>query len=262
MKKTFFVFGICLLGVISPVRAELPQKVRENFSDIVKDYCHSRVDYSLEEPIGEWDNGWTGQPQKFHKTVGCIFDSALEEVIKHEKEEAQRAFRSNLPIEIFIPEGDCQPKFLAIVQGEQEANGFVSECEKSEIAEISQIFSACRVAETVLQEWCAYDLFLYAKMQDEESFRDQGKDLGIVMGSRNLNFGAVQTKIQEERFRAEKAVMESLQWYQEAESASRQNAWLIALREELKTIQGDWAKIRSALGTFVDKFLNASIPPA
>ncbi len=261
MKKILIVCGFFFVGAIAPVNAELPKKVRKNFPDIVKEYCHSRVTYSLDKPVGVWEDGWQGQAKIFHETVGCIFDSALQEVTEHEKKVAEKTFDASLPsIATFKMGGECQPKFLAIVQLEQQANGFVSECAKSDVPEISQIFSACRVAETVLQEWCAYDLFLYAKMQDEESFRRQKGDLGITSGEQNLQqFEIAKKKMGEERVFAELAVMDSLTWYRETEYASRQSAWMVALREELRNIQGEWAKLRSALGTFVDKFLNASV---
>ena len=149
-----------------------------------------------------------------------------------------------------------------MVQGEQEARGFDSECAQNEVPEIAQVYSACRVAETVLQEWCGYDLFLYAKEQDEKSFRENEGDLGVfVSGAKEFPFSVVQKKIREERTRTEKIVFEMITWYQQTEKASRQSFWITALRSELLKIQDDWAKLRSALGTFIDKFVNASRAP-
>jgi hypothetical protein len=263
VKKIGIVFALCFLGFISPVRAELSQKVRDNFSDIEKDYCNSRISYSLSDVLGTREDGWSdeGKANEFHTTVDCLFDSALEEVTEKQKGFVQSAFSAvDLPIRTFSLPGACQPNFLAVVQGEQEAKGFVSRCVQSEIPEISQSFSACRVAETVLQEWCGYDLFLYSKIQDEESFYK----LQPSRFSKNEmvdNFRIEQRRLERERREVEKAVMDSIQLYQETEYAYRQSTWLVALREELRVIQGDWAKLRSALGTFVDKFVNASIAP-
>jgi hypothetical protein len=267
VKKIVFVLGLFLLAGIAPAYAELPSKMRDNFSDIVKEYCHSTVLYDIEDVLGTWDGEkWSeeGKAYEFHKTVGCLFDSALQELTEQSKFEVQGAKSfsgggKQLLVETFIPKGDCLPQFLSVTQGTQEANEFVSQCEKSETPEISQEYSSCRVSETVLQEWCGYDLFLYAKMQDEESFYKQKYFLSREeMAAR---FAEEKDRLDEERIYAEKTVMDTLQWYQEAESATRQTFWVVALTEELDFIQRDWGKLRSALGTFVDKFLNAAIPP-
>lgn len=266
MKKIIFVLGVVLLAGIVPVHAELPSKMRDNFSDIVKEYCHSSVQYSLEDSLGTWDGEkWSeeGKAQEFHTAVGCIFDTALQELTEQSKIEVQedKAFGAGgakqLFTETFVPKGDCQPKFLSVTQGTQEANLFESLC-KSDTPEISQEYSSCRVTETVLNEWCGYDLFLYAKMQDEESFYKQNHFFSRE--DMSAQFRSEQSRLREERIRAEQAVMDTLQWYQETESAVRQSMWLSALLQKLDATQEDWAKLRSALGTFVDKFLNAAIP--
>ena len=266
MKKIIFVLGVVLLAGIVPAHAELPSKMRDNFSDIVKEYCHSSIQYSLEDSLGTWDGEkWSeeGKAQEFHTTVGCIFDSALQELTEQSKFEVQssKSFGSGggkqLLAETFVPTGDCQPKFLSVTQGTQEANFFESLC-KSDTPEISQEYSSCRVTETILNEWCGYDLFLFAKEKDEESFYKQNH-----FSSREemtSQFRSEQSHLREERVRAEQAVMDTLQWYQETESAVRQSMWILVLQEQLRPIQEDWAKLRSALGTFVDKFLNAAIP--
>lgn len=266
MKKIIFVFGLFLLAGIAPAHAELPSKVRDNFSDIVKEYCHSTVFYNIEDVLGTWDGEkWSeeGKAYEFHKTVGCIFDSALQELTEQSKFDVQGAKSSQKPgetvsVKVFIPTETCQQQFLSLIQQGQETNGFESLCKDYEVDELKQSYSSCRVAETVLQEWCGYDLFLSAKIKDEKSFYE--RQYFVSRDEMAARFVEEKERLEEERIYAEKTVMDTLQWYQETESATRQSVWIVALIEELESIQRDWGKLRSALGTFVDKFLNASIP--
>ncbi len=269
MKKILFVLSFSLVGAIVPVHAELPTKVRDNLSDIIKDYCHSSVTYSINDFIGTWDtenNTWAedeGKAQEFHKTVGCIFDSALKELTEKEKLVAEKSFDTgSLPIKTFSLEAECSGlESLESIQLTQEANGFDSKCQEGKkIKEISQFYSACRIAETVLQEWCGYDLFLYTKMQDEESFYESQKSV-VSHNELAARFRAEKKKMEEERERVERTVFATINWYQQAETAMTQDAWLVAIQSQLEKINKQWATMRSALGTFVDKFLNASIPP-
>lgn len=268
MKKIGFVLGLLFVGGIAPTYAELPSKMRDNFSDIVKEYCHSTVSYDIKDVLGTWDGEvWSeeGKAYEFHKTVGCVFDSALQELTEQSKFEVQAAksFGSgggkNVSVEVFVPTGNCQPQFLSLTQQEQETNGFESLCKDYEVDELKQAYSSCRVAETVLQEWCGYDLFLFAKAQDEASFYKQ--NIFLSREEMSSQFRAEKYRLEEERVRAEQAVMDTLQWYEETESATRQSVWIVALTEQLDFIQREWGTLRSALGTFVDKFLNAAIPP-
>ncbi len=267
MKKINLLVAILIAGVVSPVFAELPENVRENLPEVIKAYCNSSVEYSLDKGVGVWDEEgkiWSegSQAAEYHKTMGCILESSLAEMTAHSKRVAEQAYGSDLPVEIYSAGGDCGSVRLATVQATQQANGFKSLCGRSETAEVSQIFSSCQVAETLLNEWCGYDLFLYAKSSDEQSFRALRTDLGFKAGDRSLQFEPVVTRINKERRDAETVVFDSIEWYQQTEHAARQNAWLVAMQEELRTVQEGWAKIRSALGKFKDKFLNASVPPA
>lgn len=265
MKNLSFIIVILMAGALRPVYAELPENFRDNLPGVIRDYCKSSLEYALDEPIGEWDDeefkwGEESQAAIFHKTISCVLDSALEELTEHSKRVAEKAFGLDLPIATFSVDADCGSVRLGTVQAEQQANGFKSMCARSETPEISQIFSSCQVAETVLNEWCGYDLFLYAKAQDEKSFRELEGDLGFEVGERVLRFAPVQDRIEKERRDAEVAVFEALAWYQQTEHAARQNPWMIAMREQLFVVQEEWAKIRSALGKFADKFVNASVP--
>ncbi len=263
MKNILLGFGVLLLVLTTPVFAELPENVRNSLPDLMEAYCHNSVEYDLDKPLGVWDKEtkkWNegSQVARFHKTMGCVLDSALEEITKHSKRVAEEVYGSDLPVDVFVAGGDCGSIRLETVQATQQAKGFESLCGKSEVAEISQIFSSCQVAETLLNEWCGYDMFLYAKMMDEQSFRDLDGDLGFAVGERTLQFQPFWERVAKERRDAEVTVMDALDWYQKTEQAVRQDSWLIAIREQLRAVQEEWAKIRSALGKFKDKFINAS----
>ena len=268
MKKINIVIAFLLTGIALPVFAELPDNVRDNLPELIKVYCNSSVEYSLDESIGVWDEEekiWSegSQAAEFHKVIGCTLESALAEVSTHSKVEAEKAYNSSLPMETYSFTGtDCGSLRLGTIQATQQANGFKSECARSEVAEISQIFSSCQVAETLMNEWCGYDLFLYAKSQDEESFRALDGDMGFETGDRSLKFGDVETRIAKERLDAEVAVFDSIAWYMQTEHVVRQSPWVVAINEKLLSVKLEWSKIRSALNTFKDKFFNASAPPA
>lgn len=268
MKKIFFLFGFFFIGAVVPVHAELPEKMRENLSDIINDYCHSSIEYSIEDFMGtrdEENDNWIedgGKAHEFHKKLGCIFDSALKELTEKEKNDVQKAFGTgiSLPIETFSLGTDCEDIRLKRIQGNQGDNGFKSKCNISEVEEIKKSYSVCNVTEAVLQEWCGYDMFLYTKWQDEESFFKH-YPLAATYNSGIDSFRSEQNKIEEERARTERTIFAALNWYQEIESAATQDAWLVAIKVQLKKINKQWAGMRFALGTFVDKFLNAAIPP-
>ncbi len=269
MKKILLVLGFSLIGAITPVYAELPEKVRDNLSDIIKDYCHSSIEYLIEDTMGtrdadnkKWLEEEGGKAYEFHKTLGCIFDSALKELTEKQKLIAEKAFGKGvpLPIKTFVLGEDCESLRLELIQTNQVTNGFESKCEKSETSEISRSYSACRVAETVLQEWCGYDMFLYAKQQDEKSFLDSSTSAKTSNEGAD-SFRSEKNRIEEERARVERTIFATLNWYQELESAVTQDSWLVAIKVQLEKISNQWAGMRFALGTFVDKFLNASIPP-
>jgi len=270
VKKILLVLGFSLIGVIAPVYANLPEKVRDNLSDIIKDYCHSSIEYSIEDRMGTWDadnKKWTeeegGKAYEFHKTLGCILDSALQELTEEEKRIVENAFGSGRavtpPIKTFSIGEDCDSIRLKLRQQKQGTNGFESKC-KSKIREISRSYSTCKVAETVLQEWCGYDMFLYTKQQDEESFFDR-YPLAATYNEGVASFRNEQNRIEEERARVERTVFAVIDWYQQTEAAVTHDSWLVVIKQQLMEINKQWVMMRLALGTFVDKFLNASVPP-
>ena len=296
-KSTFLVvFLLGLVGGNSFVHADLDKKFRKNFSTILEKTCLSLIDYSADDqvliPDKEASWYWIGKSLEFHDRVNCFLNRSMSKMVEHYKlkeAESPDGYRKSLPLPTVEPdEESCRE--LELQQG-QEGKGFHSECP----AEYSEPFSSCRVAETLLNEWCGYHFFLLNKQSDNQSFlkniwykRDsldsakskKGKKkslkewnptyaaletvfnppVGNQKTAQSQMTGQVQTLYQMEIDRTERALLDTLEWYRRFEQNYRVHVWMIAEFKKLQDIQKQMQTIRGSYATYPTKFINASSP--
>ncbi len=292
------MFLLGMIGGISFVHADLDKKFRKNFSQLNSDLCQSLMDYDITDQVlvpDETENWyWIGKSLEFHDRVNCFLNRSMSEMVEYYKVDEAEAHPdgygkvlSSLDT-VEADESTCREDYL---QAGQERKQFHTECPDG----YDESFSSCRVAETLLNEWCGYHFFLENKIQDEQSFLDniwypRGSDAQeeLKQGDKkslkewNPTYAALEaifnppagdqksaqpqlsaqakTLYQMEIDRTETALLDTIEWYRRFEQNYRVHVWMEAELKKLKDIQAQMQTLRGSYATYPTKFINASSP--
>lgn len=264
MKIFRIAFFLGILAFVSQTGfARLDEGYRENFPEILETLCASSVSYSVDDEVGlsflseiqtECQNG---KCKEYHDTMQCVFSSAFSETIDQLGKTVKGASEVKSFDQIMnrysfsFDEDSCQGKTVGEIQNKQRKNGFRSTCTES--PHLQSIYSACRVAETALLEFCGYQKFLMSKMNDRISYKQehpdyQGADVPLV----------VREAYYSELRKAESTLTQMLEYYRNFQQKYWLDIWLTALVEEIRPLQARLVRIWENIATFPDKFVGPS----
>ena len=214
--------------------------------------------------------------EEYHARINCILNDAYAVAVQEINAEVLQAYdrydaERELPLEDFEAKtqgcfsgaaggGDS---YLQMVQRQQEKlrqkNGLQkTACDTGgEFPTVETPFSACRVGETVMAEFCGYRAYLTAKKLDDQTLIETSSDGKIGYGQASGSRARIE-EIDAELQKAEQALFESLDRYRRFEQRYRLHAYLVAIRETLTTANKKLSDFREAFNLFPDKFINAS----
>ena len=310
MKKCF-LFAFSFLLVLGTGRAEaayLPPKVQESFPKLIEtgftpyfeeqellrridsrqveeehkaDFkvpmaCYSTIDYTLERSFEEvhWD---------YHTLMINVFGDAFE----ISRFETEKMIGQDSEYGSFIPKDTkwtFKGKFLEKTQRAQKELGFESIC--PELQEDDRhfasdslpkdMYSSCRVTETVLNEWCGYRLYLWGKLRDKSllvPFEKSKLSYEIGTPDENLppqlpevptpkyanNVKQFRTlQIEHEYEKTQETLYQMIEFYRIYEQQHRKHIWYQHIKKSLLSISSKLHAFRKAYYKFPEKFINAS----
>lgn len=279
IQKIALIFfgGIFFLPTV--FGAQISEEFRENLSDIIKDVCHSSINYSIDDSVGFPFFNTDKKPEnicaggkcaEYHQRINCVFNDALKIVTndingavtaqnfknstqgKNKKKELETSLVSTKDFTI----ENCEGSRLEDVVSIQKNRGFVSGCADFETPNTVKPASACLVTEAVMLEFCGYQNFLLAKIEDKRSFEKEFQPLnGYSAGAP----AAAKTIYANELKNAESSLFEMISFYRNYESTYRSEAWLQTIKFQLSVLLDKVTVFTKALAAFPAKFLNVSI---
>lgn len=261
------LFLLITLAWGSVAFAELDKDFRPEFPQLLKDLCYSTVDYDLDRPFEV-------VKAEYHQTQNCIFDDAFYQTTKrifkeiHEETSGQGTEGLEVALEYNTLGNQCDKK-ASEIRRLQEANGLRTRCltpeqtdDRNTYQTLQQPYSACRVGEIALAEWCGYQKYLWAKMNDEKTFATQTEVGKSVYNFEDWKKQSDQRKA-EYRYESEKSrqgLLDTITFYRKFEQNYRLHAWLKAVENRLKRSRELWVKMRAIFDLYPEKFINAATP--
>jgi len=229
MKKYFLGIGVIMCGALVAFAA-LEDTVADNFinkANIVQNLCKAGKVYSLDRDLTSAIEG-----HKNHMT--CLTNDAF---MKWETEG-----------EYETPK-ECEGSTIVEIQSLQRQRGIVSECNDKE----NVSYGVCRVTETLLAEFCAYDMYLWGK-----SFEDRIGDR--ISGDIQTEENYFLTEIAEEKRKSRRALRETIEIYRNYVRAKELSMTVREVNTRLRETSADFGKVSTGIGTFPDKFIPAPAP--
>ncbi len=256
MRK--FISVLVLVGhsiiICQPALAKVDENFRKGFPDLVRNLCASSIDFNL-------DQNFESAKSIFHHKVNCLVNDAMIESVKGINKEVTDTFGSELwSLDTPAENAECQG-MLNETQGKQQNIRLQNDlpptiCDVTDEYDTVKVsYSACRVAETVLSEWCAYQKYLWAKKKDDQSlFKTKSGQTfeELERGQTNLK-----ESIQEEMDKTHQALLDTLYFYQTFEQDYRFHSWLVAIKQGLYLSTAKTSMLQLIMKTWPAKFKNA-----
>ncbi len=257
-----FIFSI----FIPITRAELSDDFRDNFTDIVKELCHNSNPemYALERSVEEVS-------AEYQILQNGLFNDVFSRSMQRTNKQKDRQFAQDLPeLEFWLKDAEFTSDVpVSSIQSAQVKNGFETQCDDKLMDSQSMFLdgiTACRVTETVLNEFCAYEKFLWAKTRDdktllqtvrEQNEQNEGKELRPEDQSKTDEI--LKNEFQYELDKTRRAVWDTLYLYQKFEQNYRVHAQIVVLQNQLNKAK-EWLgkKYLPAFSLFPEKFIDAA----
>ncbi len=261
--KIFFV-ALVLFSIFIPItRAELSDKFRDNFPDIVRELCHNsnpemyELTRSVEEVSAEYQTLQNG-----------IFTDAFSQSMNRTNKQKDRRFSQDLPdLYLWLKNAEFTSETsVKLIQSAQVVNDFETQCDdklSDSRGTFLDGFIACRVTETVLNEFCAYEKFLWAKIRDDktllETVRERNAGSELLSEEQSSTDKILKNEFQHELDKSRRGVWDTLYLYQKFEQNYRVHAQLVVLQNQLiKAKQRFGKKYLPAFDLFPTKFIDAA----
>jgi len=266
VKKLYIFLVLFLFPCVGFAR--LDKNFEKNFPDIIIKYCQSTIDYTL-------DRKFETVKEEFHETINCTINDAISTQGNNIAQKVKNHVANAWPITALeIPEKftsqSCSAKEMQ--DKSKKMKSIPSSCGDIERREtIEEDYSACRIGEQILREWCGYQKFLWAKSNHDESTgewirkltTDQKKYLSMEKADNSaLGYLQLKEKYQElldtEYKKTQQAIVDTIFFYQKYEQNYRLHAWFIAVREGLKKTNQLLTSFRETMNIYPLKFINAT----
>lgn len=238
---------------------QLDENFRNNLPTITQELCHASIDYDINDSVETKKN-------EYDKQVNCLVNEAFAQTTNYwnqqatdrSAEQAKRKIKRNLKNFSRTDTAACQEATLGQTQVSQVSRGFKSACQaQSGIS--SEIFSACRLSETLLVELCGYRFFLEAKANDYESFKQETNSNSRNNQNEQGAFNQASAEYRDEIYAAETALKETLEFFRQYEKTYHQYTWWETIQAETQTMLRKTQKMLKPLLTFT-RFVNATAP--
>jgi hypothetical protein len=255
----FFVFSI----FIPVTRAELSDKFRDNFTNIVRDLCHNSNPemYDLERSVEEVST-------EYHSLQNNIFKAAFSTSMKRTNKQKNSSFAKDLPeLRNWLKNAEFSSEVnVKSVQAMQSQEGFETQCEDklldAEGMFLDEVIS-CKVTETVLNEFCAYEKFLWAKTRDDRTLiqlaRERNEENKLLPEESSVLDETIKNEFKSELGKARQALSDTLYLYQRFEQSYRIHSQLVVLQNQLIKVRDRLGqKYLPAFSLFPNKFIDAA----
>lgn len=261
-KIKIFLWGIFLCPCLVYAWGDVDDEFRDQFQDMLtkQDLCHASKGYSL-------DTTFEDASAEYQKLMNCLFNDAMQESVNRMHADFRKTLNkvvNKSPRElkdITFETKDCS---LQGIQASQARNGYDSLCEtEGANPTIDENYSSCHVAETAMNEFCAYQEYLEWKKIDYKSF---AKEYPTQYFYNDYNTRDVEIRNQKisqysnELQKSKKAVDEMIYRYQKWEQGYRIHMWFISILESLKETRRMLNELKIGVYQFPDKFNYATSP--
>ena len=258
-------------------RADSREKGEDHKADFnIPMACYSTIDYTLEQPF-----------ELAHKDYHTLMIQLWGDSFETSRFETEKMIGQDTEHGSFIPadtEWNFKGKFLEKTQRAQEELGFESICpgvdtEDRQFAADSlpkDMYSACRITETMMNEWCGYRLYLWGKLRDksmlvsfetdtspyeiatyDETTTPQPPEVPTPQNTQDVKrFRTLQ--IEHEYEKAQETLYQMLEFYRTYEQQHRKHVWYQHIKKSLLSVSSKLHSFRKAYYKFPEKFINAS----
>jgi len=261
VKKIFI--AVLIFSIFIPVtRAELSEKFRDNFSDIVQELCHNSNPemYDLARSVEEVST-------EYQLLQNGIFTDAFSRSMNRTNKQKDQQFSSDLPdLYQWLQNAEFSSETSAkSIQSAQVKNGFETQCD-DKLSNSNSMFLdeyiSCRVTETVLNEFCAYEKFLWAKIRDDKTLlatvRERNKGT-LLAEEQSATDGMLKNEFKHELEKSRQALWDTLYLYQRFDQSYRIHAQLVVLQNQLNKAKAWLGKnYLPAFSLFPAKFIDAA----
>ncbi len=244
---------------------------RAQYSDIVREMCHSAADYNLDDPwlaLG----AQKGVKAQYDERMACFFESAFvtatNEMNKSFSEQFfNKIFMPAIPYTVYKPKdltlpASCENSSFTLQATitAQQNNGYKTLCVvDGRDSTVERPYSSCHVAEAAWNEFCSYQEYLFWKQQDGtllQEFRARG---GRIVVDWTEYWRNTIRDHSEERDQAERLLTDTLETYLTYERDYRLNLWQKVIEQGLIVTRAKLQLIRTAVEKWPAKFHNATI---
>lgn len=286
MHKYWIVFSV--LGLLGTVSAQLDNIDREEYQSLVDRLCHAHTSYPLELSLEEAST-------LYHQSMDCLFSQASVQAVNARNNAARTKlksfflegerynFTSDQTFEDIVWEtanrencSSLEAIIKAQLNNPSPENGYKSRCvadntigledlytqvgtQDQEIrnyrSQIEMPFSACKVTETALNEYCAYSQYMTWKARDETTVQALAdRSIRSNLDFTNNQLSQFQAALQQERAAVKQTLDLALETYQRFEASYAEHLWWQLLRVGLEKINHRSQLVREALSVWSYKF--------
>lgn len=221
------IMVLALLCGVLPVGATLDPGFESDFisgKNIVQNLCNASRVYGTSEDLNQ-----VKESNQAH--MNCLLNDVL---VRAEQGEG------------YVSDRKCEGSTIVEIQSVQRQRGLQTQCDDT--ANVS--YGVCRVTEALLSEYCAYDMYLWAKAEQD-----------IIGERKNGNVQSAQlnmlTQIEAEREKSRLALRESIELYRHYARAKALSDTIQNENERMRDIALEFADISRGIATFPDKFIPA-----
>lgn len=259
-KTKIWLLGWVFFPGFIYAQIDIDSKLRDQFKDIItkQDLCHASQGYALDTIFEE-------ARDTYQELMNCLFNDAMQQSVNRMHGDFRKTLsdivqRNNRSLEDLTFKADsCS---LQGIQSKQAAHGYSTLCEtEGENPTVDEFYSACHVAETAMNEFCAYQEYLEWKKLDYESFSKEYSSSDFNYDYNERDTGKLVEKINEydnELRKSKKTLYEMIFRYQKWEQNYRIHMWFISILDSLKETKRMLNELKIAVYQFPDKFNNAA----
>lgn len=212
------------------------------------------------------DDKFEDAQKRYQGLMNCLFNDAMQQSVNKMHEDFRPILASIVPkpsprvledisFATEAPEGAvCK---LEEVQALQSAHGYETLCDtESDNPTVDKMYSSCRVAETAMNEYCAYQEYLEWKKGDHKSFTKEfpPKEIGFSGSAQKGKYNERKALYQKEIEESKETMDEMLYYYEKWEQNYRMHLWFLVIQDALVQSREMLKELRHAVYLFPNKF--------
>lgn len=248
--------------------ANIPEKFRDDFPDVITEVCHSTIRYDL-------DRSFESVHQEFHTLINCLFNDAFKtgpnRILTQVKDKTTKRGADDKTYLVDRPDGEvfsknerCEDISIDEFQKTLTGKGYRTLCgEAGSYPTVLKPYSSCQVGEVVWTEFCGYQKYLWAKMRDDKTLSEEYKNTfgDAEKVGRISSWSALRKPYFDELKKTKRSLLDTIFLYQKFEQNFRLHVWFVILYDNLNDIRETLIDFRKTIETYPKKFPNAASPP-